>query len=53
VHRASFGFVRELCGEFSERFYTLRDRLGAAGTREELARFEDSKAMASWSRRAR
>jgi ribonuclease HII len=42
VHRASFGFVRELCGEFSERFYALRDRLGAAETREELARFEDA-----------
>jgi ribonuclease HII len=42
VHRASFGFVRELCGEFSERFYALRDQLGAADTREELARFEDA-----------
>lgn len=40
IHRASFGFVRELCGEFSDRFYALRDRLGEAESGEELEAFE-------------
>jgi ribonuclease HII len=42
VHRASFQFIRELCGEFSDLFYELRDRLGAAEARSELAAFEDA-----------
>lgn len=41
VHRASFQFIRELCGEFSDLFYDLRDRLCAADCREHLAAFED------------
>lgn len=41
VHRASFQFIRELCGEFSDLFYDLRDRLGTLETREHLAEFED------------
>lgn len=41
VHRMSYPFIRELCGEFSELFYELRERLGAAEGREALARVED------------
>lgn len=30
VHRRSFGFLAELCGEYSERFYALRRELDTA-----------------------
>jgi ribonuclease HII len=39
IHRRSFHFIRELCGEYSERFYDLQRRLAAAGGEAELARF--------------
>ena len=42
IHRASFGFVRELCGEFSESFYALRDRLGEAESHGDLSAFESA-----------
>jgi len=41
VHRMSFQFIRELCGEFSDLFYELRERLGAVAARAELAAFEE------------
>lgn len=31
VHRLSYGAIREICGEFSERFYELRERLEECG----------------------
>lgn len=42
VHRMSFGFIRELCGEFSDLFYELRERLGTVAARAELAAFEEA-----------
>lgn len=44
IHRTSFRFIDELCGELSDLFYALRDRLGRIdpnAAREELAAFED------------
>jgi ribonuclease HII len=41
IHRLSYPFLRELCGEFSERFYELRERLTAVAAANELARLEE------------
>ncbi len=41
AHRKSFGFLKELCGEYSELFYGLRAELDTAHTGEALTRFED------------
>jgi ribonuclease HII len=40
VHRLSYPFLRELCGEFSELFYELRQRLLSAAAHAELSRLE-------------
>ena len=40
VHRMSFPVLHELFGEYSARFYAMKDRLFAAGTRDALAAFE-------------
>ncbi len=40
VHRTSFPALDELFGEFSPRFYALKEQLFAAATREALAAFE-------------
>ncbi len=40
VHRLSFGLIRELCGEFSPLFYTLKRRLETSDTPEALSSFE-------------
>lgn len=40
AHRLSYPFLRELCGEFSQRFYELRERLCGIDGRRELGRFE-------------
>jgi len=42
IHRRSFGFVRELLGEYSEPFYGLQSRLEAAATPEALAEAESA-----------
>jgi len=39
IHRSSFSFIRELCGEYSEDFYTLQRRLDCARTPEALEGF--------------
>ena len=39
-HRMSFPVLHELFGEYSPRFYALKDRLCAAATREALNDFE-------------
>ena len=39
VHRRSFGFLRELCGEYSERFYAMQRELARTRSRSELQRF--------------
>jgi ribonuclease HII len=36
IHRKSFTFIRELCGEYSQLFYELKDRLYGAQTAAEL-----------------
>ncbi|HKA33650.1 MAG TPA: ribonuclease HII [Candidatus Binatia bacterium] len=40
VHRLSFGLIRELCGEFSPLFYTLKRRLEEADAAAALTAFE-------------
>jgi ribonuclease HII len=40
VHRTSFPALDELFGEFSPRFYALKEQLFAAATRDSLAAFE-------------
>jgi ribonuclease HII len=39
IHRSSFHFIRELCGEYSALFYELQARLAAARSAPELERF--------------
>jgi len=41
VHRRSFAFLRELCGEYSERFYALHRELEATRDAAGLAVFEE------------
>jgi ribonuclease HII len=41
IHRKSFTFIRELCGEYSTLFYELKGRLAAAGARAELQALDD------------
>ena len=41
VHRLSYPFLRELCGEFSALFYELRERLAGVASHGELSRLED------------
>ncbi len=40
VHRKSFLFIQELCGQYSATFYALRTRLSQAGSGEDIGRFE-------------
>ncbi|HEX2252318.1 MAG TPA: ribonuclease HII [Thermoanaerobaculia bacterium] len=40
VHRLSYPFLRELCGEFSAAFYELRERVWSAADHRALARAE-------------
>ena len=40
VHRISFVFIRELCGEFSGLFYQLKERLEAVDSAPALRDFE-------------
>ncbi len=42
IHRLSFAFIRELCGEFSELFYALKQQLQAADSGAALGAFEKS-----------
>ncbi len=44
IHRKSFDYIRELCGEYSEAFYTLQD---------EGARIEGRGALAAWEKRVK
>jgi ribonuclease HII len=41
VHRRSFTFIRELCGEYSALFYDLKGRLDVAAARAELQALDD------------
>jgi ribonuclease HII len=40
MHRMSYPFIRELCGDFSERFYSLKQQLEESRSAETLRRFE-------------
>lgn len=40
VHRMSYPFIRELCGDFSQRFYSLKLQLEQSRSPEKLRRFE-------------
>jgi ribonuclease HII len=42
IHRMSYQIVRELCGECSESFYSLKRTLEAAGSRTSLGAFEET-----------
>jgi ribonuclease HII len=41
VHRLSYPFLRELCGEFSALFYEMRERLAGVASHRELSRLEE------------
>ena len=41
IHRTSFTFIRELCGEYSTLFYELKSRLDVAAARPELQALDD------------
>jgi ribonuclease HII len=40
IHRMSFPFIRELCGEFSELFYALKQQLDEVDSNSGLCSFE-------------
>jgi ribonuclease HII len=42
IHRQSFDYIRELCGEYSELFYTLKQRGAAVTNRTALSGWEAS-----------
>src|ERR1043166_2596908 len=42
IHRMSFQFIRELCGEFAQLFYDLKQQLEAVDSRPGLRDFEKS-----------
>jgi ribonuclease HII len=48
IHRLSFQFIRELCGEFSELFYNLKEQLQQVDTGADLRAFE-TKLAERWS----
>jgi ribonuclease HII len=41
IHRRSFTFIRELCGQYSALFYDLKGRLDAAGAHAELQALDE------------
>ena len=41
IHRKSFTFIRELCGEYSTLFYDLKGRLDVAAARADLQALDD------------
>jgi len=41
IHRRSFTFIRELCGEYSALFYDLKGRLDAAAAHADLQALDD------------
>jgi ribonuclease HII len=48
IHRLSFQFIRELCGEFSELFYRLKQQLQEVDSETDLRAFEAT-LTARWS----
>ncbi len=41
IHRKSFTYIRELCGEYSALFYSLKERLDAAAAHADLQALDD------------
>jgi hypothetical protein len=41
IHRKSFTYIRELCGEYSPLFYDLKARLDAAAAHADLQALDD------------
>jgi ribonuclease HII len=41
IHRRSFTYIRELCGEYSPLFYDLKQRLDGAAAAADLQAFDD------------
>jgi ribonuclease HII len=48
IHRLSYQFIRELCGEFSELFYRLKQQLQQVDSGADLRAFE-GKLTERWS----
>ena len=40
IHRRSFDYIRELCGEYCDRYYALKEQGYACGSREQLSAWE-------------
>jgi Ribonuclease HII len=40
IHRRSFDYIRELCGQYSELYYQMKSRGAAISTREEMSVWE-------------
>src|SRR5438552_5986173 len=40
IHRRSFDYIRELCGEYSEMYYSLKEQGYACASRDQLAEWE-------------
>ena len=42
IHRRSFDYIRELCGEYSDLYYSLKQRGYSAATRDDLSKWESA-----------
>jgi ribonuclease HII len=40
IHRRSFDYIRELCGQYCDLYYSLKERGYSCASREELSRWE-------------
>jgi ribonuclease HII len=40
IHRRSFDYIREICGEYCDLYYSLKERGYACGSRDDLSRWE-------------
>ncbi len=40
IHRRSFDYIREICGEYSDLYYSLKEKGYACVSREELSKWE-------------
>jgi len=40
IHRRSFDYIREICGEYSDLYYSLKERGYACGLRDDLTKWE-------------
>jgi ribonuclease HII len=40
IHRRSFDYIRELCGEYSDLYYSLKERGYGCGSRDQLVAWE-------------